>query len=240
MILSAHQPYFCPHPGYFAKAMRSDVFVILDSVQFPRGGTWITRNRFKNDQGTFWIGMPVWKKGRGLQQINEVRICRDAGSDRKRLESITCAYAHAPYLDEHLPLFEGIFSESCEGIADVDVGIISYVFRQLRITTKIVLLSDLAVSGKGSDLIASLCDALGASEYLAFTSARKYLDEDPFRKAGVDISFINPPAPVYPQLWGDFIPNLSVFDLLFNCGPKARDIIGRASVKGLRAKSDCR
>jgi hypothetical protein len=30
---------------------------------------------------------------------------------------------------------------------------------------------------------------------------------------------------VYPQLWGDFIPDLSAFDLLFNCGPKAREIV---------------
>ncbi len=234
MILSAHQPYFCPYPGYFAKAMRSHVFVILDTVQFPRGGTWITRNRFKNDQGTFWIGMPVGRKGRGLQKINEVRICHEARSDRKHLESIKSAYAHAPYLDEHLPLFEETFSESSERIADVDVRIISYVFRYLGITTRTVLLSELAVSGKGSSLIASLCGALGASEYLAFASAGKYLDEEPFRTAGVDISFINPPVPVYPQLWGDFIPNLSVFDLFFNCGPKSRDIIGKAAMKGLR------
>jgi len=57
---------------------RSDVFVILDNVQFPRATTWITRNRFKNDQGTLWMSIPVWKKGLGLQKLNEVRICHDS------------------------------------------------------------------------------------------------------------------------------------------------------------------
>jgi hypothetical protein len=232
MIFSTHQPYFCPYPGYFAKAMNSHVFVILDSVQFPRGGTWITRNRFKNDQGIFWIGMPVWKKGRGLQKINEVMICREGRTDRKRMESLKTAYAQAPYLEEHLPLFERVFSGRYESIGDVDVEIIRYAAGCLGIPARIVLLSDLGILERGTSLIISLCAALGASEYLAFSSARTYLDEDLFRRAGIGISFINPPAPVYPQLWGDFIHNLSIFDLLFTCGPKARDIMVKAAVRG--------
>lgn len=232
MILSAHQPYFCPYPGYFAKAMNSHVFVLLDSVQFPRGGTWITRNRFKNDRGTFWVSMPVWKKGRGLQKINEVRICHESRSNRKHLESLKCAYAHAPYLEEHLPLFERTFSERYDRIGDVDIEIITYAAECLGIPARTVLLSGLDIPERGSGLITALCRALGASEYLAFSSARKYLDEDLFRKAGVRISFIDPPAPIYPQLWGNFIPNLSVFDLLFNCGAKARDIMMKAQVRG--------
>ncbi|HQJ08753.1 MAG TPA: WbqC family protein, partial [Deltaproteobacteria bacterium] len=163
MILSSHQPYFCPYPGYFAKIMDSDVFVILDSVQFPRGGTWITRNRFKNDQGVFWVGMPVWRKGRGLQRINEVRICHEAGSDRKRIESIKSAYAHAPYLEEHLPLFERLFSHECDRIGDADIEAIEHVVRYLGISTRIVLLSDLDIQEKGSSLITALCRSLGAS-----------------------------------------------------------------------------
>ena len=77
MIISASQPYFFPYPGFFYKAYLSDMFIILDSVQFPRGTTWTTRNRFKNSQGTLWLTVPVKKKGLGLQSINEVRICHD-------------------------------------------------------------------------------------------------------------------------------------------------------------------
>ena len=76
MILSTSQPYFSPFPGFFLKAFLSDIFVILDEVQFPRGTTWLTRNRFKNDQGTLWMTVPVWKKGLGLQKIKEERAGR--------------------------------------------------------------------------------------------------------------------------------------------------------------------
>ncbi|MCP3888350.1 MAG: WbqC family protein, partial [Desulfobulbaceae bacterium] len=56
-------------------------------------------------------------------------------------------------------------------------------------------------------------------------SARAYYDPACFAAAGIElISFSKPPY-VYPQLWGDFIANLSVLDMLFTCGPRARDII---------------
>jgi len=75
-----------------------------------------------------------------------------------------------------------------------------------------------------------ICRQLGASQFLAQRSAKKYLDEEAFEKAGIELKFFNPSPPVYPQLWGPFISNLSTFDLLFNCGPKASDIL-RACVK---------
>jgi len=59
MIVSTSRPYFAPFPGFFYLANFCDIFVILDTVRFPRGSTWITRNRFKNDQGTLWLTIPV-------------------------------------------------------------------------------------------------------------------------------------------------------------------------------------
>ena len=97
MIISTNQPYFAPYPGFFYKAHLSDYFVILDDVQFPRKTTWITRNRFKNDQGTLWMTIPVRKKGLGLQKISEVRICH-AGNWKKSI----CAAFKAPIPMPHI------------------------------------------------------------------------------------------------------------------------------------------
>ena len=73
--------------------------------------------------------------------------------------------------------------------------------------------------------LVEICRRLGASVYLAQRAAAKYLDHELFRKEGIKIQLINPPAPIYPQLWGAFVSNLSTFDMLLNCGPKARDIL---------------
>jgi hypothetical protein len=182
MIISTNQPYFLPFPGFFYKAHLSDIFVVLDTVQFPRGTSWVSRNRFKNDQGALWLSVPVWKKGLGLQRIHEVRICHE------------------------------VQQAGFEKLIEFNLAFIRYLFRQLKIETEIKLLSELGIHTAGTQ-----------------RAAAKYLNREPFRQEGVEIHLIKPPAYVYPQLWGDFVSNLSAFDMLFNCGPKAHDILTRTN-----------
>jgi len=96
--------------------------------------------------------------------------------------------------------------------------------RHLRIDTKVTLLSDLGIKTKGDKLLIEICKKMGTSRFLVQSAARKYLDEDRFSASGIRLMDFKPPSPVYPQLWGSFIPNLSALDLVFNCGPKAHDI----------------
>jgi len=225
MIISANQPYFCPYPGFFYKAYLSDVLVLLDEVQFPRRTTWLSRNRFKNDQGELWLTVPVWKKGLGLQKINRVEICREGRWPRKHLASLTTAYGHAPYLEEHVPFLEKMFSSGFTRLVDLNVAVISYLLACLQMDTKIVLQSELGVTGKGTGLLVELCRALGATTFLTQASAEKYLEAELFGNAGIELRPFTYVAPVYPQLWGDFLANLSAFDLVLNCGPKAREMV---------------
>jgi hypothetical protein len=225
MIVSAYQPFFAPFSGFFYKARLSDIMVILDDVQFPQRTTWLTRNRFKNDQGTLWITIPVWRKGLGLQKINEVKICPEGNWRKKYLVSLKTAYANTPYFREHLDFVGEIFSEKFEKLIDLNVSIIQHLKKHLMIETPFVLLSTLGIKAKGNDLIIEICRKIGSSEYLAQRSAKKYLDEDIFSRAEIQLNFFAPPSPVYPQLWGDFIHNLSAFDLLFNCGPKSSEAL---------------
>lgn len=225
MILSANQPYFFPYPGFFYKAYLSDIFVVLDGVQFPRGTTWITRNRFKNDQGTLWMTVPVKKKGLGLQNINDVRICHDNRWEKKHVHSIKSAYSKAPYYEEHMPFVESLYASKFDKLIDLNLEIIGYLKKHLHIHTPMVRLSELGIQAKGSRLVTQICSAMGASTFLLQSAAAKYLDEQLFKEQGISLKVFKPPPLIYPQLWGDFIPNLSALDLLFNCGPKAYDIL---------------
>ena len=225
MIVSTYQPFFAPFPGFFLKVHLSDMMVILDNVQFPQRTTWITRNRFKNDQGTLWITIPVWRKGLGLQNINQVTIYPEGNWRKKHLASLKTSYAHAPYFREHQDFVSEIFSERFEKLIDLNMGIIQYLKKHLMIDTPLVLLSSLGIKGKGNELLIEICREIGSSDYLAQRSAEKYLDQELFSDAGIKLHFLTPPSPVYPQLWGEFIHNLSAFDLLFNCGPKSHETL---------------
>jgi hypothetical protein len=225
MIVSVNQPYFAPYPGFFLKANLSDYFVILDDVQFPRGTTWISRNRFKNDQGTLWMTVPVHKKGLGLQKISDLRICHPGNWGKKHLRSFRNAYAHAPYLHEHLGLMERLLSEQFDRLLEFNMEIIDYILGYLGIDTRLVPMSRLGVTGKGTPLIIEICKALGATQFMVQSSAVGYYHPALFESAGIELISYKKPDYVYPQLWGDFIANLSVLDMMFTCGPKAREII---------------
>ena len=225
MIVSASQPYFAPYPGFFYKAHLSDVFVILDAVQFPRKTTWITRNRIKNDQGTLWMTIPVLKKGLGLQTIKDVRICRTGNWKNKHLCSFKSAYAHAPFLQDHLHLIERIFTRPYDLLLDLNMELINYIMRFLGIKTKIVLMSELGISGKGMGLIIDICKSLQAGQFLIQSSASTYYDAAQFESAGLELAAFKTPDYIYPQMWGDHIANLSILDMMFTCGEKSRDIV---------------
>ena len=63
MIVSIHQPNYLPWIGFFDKINRSDVFVIFDDVQFPRGKKHFGhRNKIKTNVGDKWLTVPIKNK----------------------------------------------------------------------------------------------------------------------------------------------------------------------------------
>ena len=199
MIVSTYQPFFSPFPAFFYKAHLSDLMVILDDVQFPLRTTWISRNCFKNDQGALWITIPVWKKGLGLQKINQVRICYEGNWRKKHLASLKSSYANAPYYTEHLDVVEEMFSAGFERLVDLNVMIIKYLVKYLGIDTPLMMQSDLGVSANANELLIEVCRKVRASQYLAQAATKKYLDAHLFDDAGIKLKFFALPSPVYPS-----------------------------------------
>jgi hypothetical protein len=228
VIITTHQPIFLPWPGFFCKALHADAMVLLDQVQFPHGGTWMTRNRLKSHQGEVWLKVPVWKKGRGEQTIGNVEICNETNWKRKHLRTIHEQYVNAPYINDVLPGLERIYAQDHRRLLEFNLEIIHLLWNAIGIKTRLLKQSDLHASGKGSGLLIDLCKRLNADQFVAFDVVEKYLDADKFEAEGIKIKFIPFSPPVYPQLWGDFRQNLSALDLILNCLPKSPEILNRA------------
>ena len=105
------------------------------------------------------------------------------------------------------------------------MAIIDHLMLNLGVDTQIRRLSEMNIKAAGDDLLIEICRFFNASTYAAPAAACKHLNAGLFEKAGIELRCVKFPSCVYPQLWGDFIPDLSAFDLLFNCGPKAREIL---------------
>ena len=145
------------------------------------------------------------------------------------MTSLKTAYADAPFFKDHEPFLERIFSGTFERLVSMNVAVLRYLLGKLDIRAEVHLQSELAPGETEPELSVAVCRRLGATAFLAQAGARKYLDAGRFEHAGIALRFFIPRPPVYPQLWGTFIPNLSVFDLLFNCGPAAKDIIRKGA-----------
>lgn len=227
MIVSTHQPVFSPWLGFFHKLSQCDLLVLLDDVQFPHGTTWISRNRFKYQHGSLWLTVPVWKKGKPWQRINEVEICLDDKWPVKHRRSLEHAYKHAPYWQDHNPFWEILYQRMPQRLLDLNLAIIEYLKTHLMISTPVQLSSSLGIRADltGNERLVGICSQLGASTYLAQPEARNFIQEPFFNEAGIKVEYARFHHPVYPQLWGGFIPNLSAWDLLFNCGPRSGQIL---------------
>jgi hypothetical protein len=231
MIVTSHQPLYMPWLGFFHKAILSDRICILDDVQFA-DGDYINRNKIKTPYGFKWITVPVNKKNHLHRKISEIEIV-DTEWHKRHLAQILQAYSSSPYFHIYFQyLLELMEKKTYEYLVDLDMTILEFLFKELRIETEVVLSSKLNLSGKKSDLILSMCQELGAEVYISGQNGVDYLKVEDFNLANIKVAIQHYEHPIYAQAHGDFIPYLSVIDLLFNFGPKSRDIImsGNAEV----------
>jgi hypothetical protein len=77
------------------------------------------------------------------------------------------------------------------------------------------------VTGK-TERVVDLCMQARGTEYISGPSARNYIDERIFRDNNIRLTWFDYDGyPEYLQLWGEFIHEVTILDLLFNCGPNA-------------------
>ena len=221
------QPTYLPWIGYFALLDRVDVFVFLDSVQFARR-SWQQRNRIKTAQGQLMLTVPVLKKGRYDQKVAEARIDQSSKFAVKHIRSIEASYASAPYFDRDAPQLFAVLRRRHEYLADLNIALIDWLAQAFGITTPKQRSSALTTSGVKADLLANICEKIGASRYVSPPGSRAYLDESSaFAERGIAVDYNDYVHPTYPQLQGDFEAYLSALDLLFNMGPDGLAVIRR-------------
>ncbi len=226
-VAAIHQPNYLPWPGYFHKLAAADVFVHLDAVQFPRGQSFAARNRIKTPNGVAFLTVPVTgpKDAEGTFTYLEAAFADDRWR-KKHLRTVEQAYAKAPYFEEVLALYRREL-ERAGTFVELTIGLIDAVADYLEIGTRRVRLSELLPEfGQKTQLIADVCRALDADVYLSGSGGgRDYNDEELLREHGIELRYDAYAYPEHPQLWGPFEPNLSVLDLLMNCGPAARPLV---------------
>jgi hypothetical protein len=220
MIASIHQPNFLPWQGYFYKIANSDIFVLFDTVQYTKNG-YQNRNLIKTPQGALWLTVPVLGKGKFGQATNEVSVNNNLEWGPKIWKTIHQNYRKAKYFNLYSDYFEEIFSKEWELLNDLNTTLLIKIIDWLEISTPIKRASEMNVAGKSSELLVNICKELNADIYLSGFGGEKYMENEIFEDNKIKIKTYDYAVIEYPQLYGDFISNLSIIDLLFNCGPES-------------------
>ena len=95
----------------------------------------------------------------------------------------------------------------------------------LGIDVEIRSAGDWNFQGEKSDLVLNMCIQLKAKNYIFGSEGINYADISRFTNSLIKVHFQKYKHPTYPQLDEKFTPNLSIVDLLFNCGPESLDIL---------------
>ncbi len=227
MRITIHQPEHMPWLGFFHKMAQADTFVFLDNVQFSKN-YFQNRNKLRTTDGWVWLTVPVKRTLETL--IQDVTISRDARWKRKWRDTIFYSYKKAKFFDAYFQGIDDVISGDWEKLCDLNEVLIQLFAGFLGIRPTFMKASELEVTGRGSDLIFSICKTLGAKTYLSGISGREYLDLNKFESSGIEVMMQEFHHPVYKQIHEPFIPCMSVIDLLFNYGGKSLDIINGIGV----------
>jgi hypothetical protein len=213
------QSNYIPWKGYFDMIAAVDEFILYDDVQFTKND-WRNRNLIKTPQGLQWISIPV---GQCINRRIRDVVMPDPMWQKKHWRTINVNYRRAPHFDEIAAWLEPLYlSASHTYLSSLNRRLIEEICNYLKINTTISNSWDYALLDGRMERLTDLCAQAGGTEYISGPAAKDYLDENAFTNRGIKLTWFDYAGYLeYPQLWGEFTHQVTILDLLFNCGKDA-------------------
>ena len=212
------QSNYIPWKGYFDMIASVDEFILYDDMQYTRRD-WRNRNKIKTAQGVQWLTVPVQVKGKYDQKIKETMIDGDLWA-ASHWRSLKHNYLRSPHFEEIAMWLEPLYlSRKYTHISQLNRCFIEAICNYLGIRTAITNSWDYNLLNGKTERLAHLCLQAGGAEYISGLAAKDYVDEKVFSELGIKLTWFNYLGYLdYPQMWGDFAREVTILDMLFNCG----------------------
>lgn len=224
--LGIMQPYYFPYLGYFQLMNAVDTFVILDDVQFMKGG-WIHRNRILLEGDKKQIHMKIDHMSQN-KKIHEHERAVDPVHEGYQLRLLSHAYKHAPFYEDVMPMIERIMKDDEPNVAVYLEKLLIEVRDYLGLDTKVLVASSLDYdkSLKREELVIEICRSLNTDHYINAIGGQALYEKEKFAKSGISLDFIKMDRIEYPQFNHPFVPDLSIIDvMMFNSKSKIRELL---------------
>jgi hypothetical protein len=205
----------------FNKIALSDAFMFCGHCQYcPK--SWHSRNFIR----TGMLSLPVHKG----PSINETEIAGEHWL-KEHLRSIKLAYSKYPFFDDYFPILQNLMGCSWLSLGELNTVIIKYFLEWLEIKKEVLSSDWYEIKGHKTEMLISMCKAVGADEYLSNEGSRAYVDEELLAVNGIKHRWQKFKDPDYGQeklIYHGKEQPLSVIDLLFSKGPEAGEIVRTA------------
>jgi len=220
-VVSIHQPNFFPWFGYFDKIVRSDAFIFLDDVQFPKkGGTWSNRVKLLVNGKARWITAAIDRSYHGFKKVNEIKLKANEKWRDKILKTIKFNYKSSPYFDEVFPLIRPLIQNDTDNLSNYNTYAILTISRKLGIPeSRFHWQSKLPFEGTANEMLITLTKSLDGDIYMCGGGADEYQEDALFKEHGIKLKYQNFSHPIYIQEGEkDFVKGLSIIDALMSIG----------------------
>ncbi|MCX7642081.1 MAG: WbqC family protein [Elusimicrobiales bacterium] len=217
MIVAAHQIHFMPGLRYFSKMSNCDIFVYLDDVQFVKR-EFQNRNRIRTASGWQYLTVPVITKSRYYQTIKDVEINNTFNWRIEHLKAIETNYKKAKFFDVYFPKIKEIYDKEYRYLIDISLSLINFFRKELSLNTKTIFSSSLNINSKSTQRLVDICLKIGGNVYLSGVGAKEYLNVRMFESKNIKVIWQDFKVKEYKQVFDGFISDMSILDLLLNCG----------------------
>lgn len=233
VIVAIHQPNFFPWLGYFEKILKSDIFVFLDHVQFPKtGGTWSNRVKLLANGEAKWVTAPVNRAFHGVRSICQVEFRCDVPWRGDIMKFVEQQYKTAPHFADVMEMLAPLILNPDNNVATYNsTAVLSLAARLGVELSKFKWSSELPFEGNANELLISLVKSQGGTAYLCGGGASGYQDDSMFETAGLTLTYQNFKPHSYAQNGViEFVPGLSIIDALMHVGvSEAMQLIAKTS-----------
>lgn len=221
------QPYIFPYIGYFQLIQAVDTFTFYDDVNYIKGG-WVNRNRILLNGKDSFLTIPCIKASPN-KKINEILFDNNRPEYKKLVKTLSLAYKKAPYYHQAFPLIENILNTPTNQLSVLAAESIKQIANYLNIKATFLTSSLDFPETKGmdkTDRLIALCKRTNAHHYINPIGGIDLYEKDYFKSENIELSFIKPKPIYYRQFNNEFVPWLSIIDvLMFNSVEEIKELL---------------
>lgn len=224
------QPRYLPSCNYIERIIISDVFVMLDNVQNQRRA-YEHRNKIRTPDGAKWLSIPINRKESKSDKIRDLIILENTNWEENHFKNFESFYKKTPYYNEIIALLNEFYSKKRTTLNEVVSDMIKVLLDYLEVKANIVWASEYNWASSNDDLLIEITKYFKGDCYISGPNGRNYIDEIKFKANNINLIYHEYNHPVYHQKWGEFIPYMTIWDMMFYYGKDTAKYIKNGVLK---------